>query len=69
MDKPCNTDFQLRDSLYWWLSTARPFYINNEYRLDLVCLDRKNNSAKIVITNLKTNEITEVCSDSQETEG
>jgi hypothetical protein len=44
------------DSLYWWLSTSRPFFINDEYRLDLVMLDRKHNSAKIIITNLKTNE-------------
>ena len=54
---------KLRDSLYWWLSTSRPFIINDEYRLDLVCLDRKHNSAKIVITNLKTNEVEEIYND------
>jgi hypothetical protein len=49
----------LKDSLYWWLGKKRPFIINNEYKLELLFIDKVNCSAKILITNLKTNEQTE----------
>lgn len=45
---------KLKDSLYWWLARSKPFFINNEYKLELLFLDKINNSAKIRITNLKT---------------
>lgn len=48
---------KLKDSLYWWLGRKRPFIINNEYQLDLLFIDKENNSAKIRITNLKTGAI------------
>jgi len=48
---------KLKTSLYWWLGRARPFIINDEYKLELLFLDKVNNSAKIRITNLKTGEI------------
>ena len=44
---------KLKDSLYWWLGKRRPFIINNEYKLELLFIDKENNSAKIRITNLK----------------
>jgi hypothetical protein len=47
---------KLKDSLYWWLGRKRPFIINDEYQLDLLFIDKENNSAKIRITNLKTGE-------------
>jgi hypothetical protein len=50
---------KLKDSLYWWLGKKRPFIINNEYKLELLFIDKVNCSAKILITNLKTNEQTE----------
>lgn len=46
---------KLKDSLYWWLGKKRPFIINNEYKLELLFIDKENNSAKIRITNLKNN--------------
>lgn len=49
---------KLKSSLYWWLSRNRPFYINNDYKLELLFIDHQNNSAKIQITNLKTGEVT-----------
>lgn len=48
---------KLKDSIYWWLGKKRPFYINGEYCIELKSIDKKNNSAKIVITNIKDNEI------------
>lgn len=51
---------KLKDSLYWWLGRKRPFVINDEYELELLFIDKANNSAKIKITNLKTKVIQEV---------
>ena len=48
---------KLKTSLYWWLSGNRPFFINDEYKIELLFIDKKNGSAKIHITNLKTGEI------------
>lgn len=50
---------KLKDSLYWWLGKKKPFIINNEYKLELLFIDKVNNSAKILITNLKNNETQE----------
>ena len=47
---------RIKDSLWWWLSRNKPFNINDEYSLELLFIDKINNSAKIKITNLKTNE-------------
>lgn len=49
---------KLVNSLYWWLSKRKPFFINDEYKLELLHLDKINNSVKIRITNLKTSEVT-----------
>jgi len=48
----------------WWLS-KKGFIINDEYRIDLIWVDRNNHSAKIKITNLKdkTSEELEVTND------
>lgn len=48
----------IRDSIYYWLGKSKPFYINGEYKLELLFIDKINNSAKIQVTNLKTNEVT-----------
>ena len=48
---------KLKTSLYWWLSGNRPFFINDDYKIELLFIDRINASAKIQITNLKTGEI------------
>lgn len=45
---------RLVTSLTWWLGRKRSFSINGEYKLELLHIDRENNSAKIQITNLKT---------------
>lgn len=50
---------RLRDSIYWWLGKKKPFIINDEYKLELKFIDKKNNSAKIMITNLKDNTAVE----------
>ena len=48
---------KLKDSLYWWLGKKRPFFINDEYKLELLFVDKINNSAKIRVTNLKTGTV------------
>jgi len=45
---------KLQDSIYYWLGKRRPFNINDEYEIRLLFIDKVNNSAKIEITNLKT---------------
>lgn len=50
---------KLKDSLYWWLGKKRPFFINDEYKLELLFVDKINNSAKIRVTNLKTGDVVE----------
>lgn len=50
-------DGKLKDSLVWWLGKKKPFIVNDEYEIKLLFIDKVNNSAKIQITNLKTNEV------------
>ena len=47
------------NKMFWWLSGRRPFYIGEEYKIELSELDHKHGTAKIIITNLKTQEVTE----------
>jgi hypothetical protein len=46
----------IKDSMYYWLGKSKPFYINGEYKLKLLFIDKINHSAKIEITNLKTKQ-------------
>lgn len=48
---------KIYDSLCWWLGKKRPFIINDEYKLELLHIDKINNSAKIKVTNLKTGAV------------
>ena len=48
---------KLKTQLYWWLGRSRPFIINDEYKIELLFIDKLNNSAKIQITNIKTGEV------------
>lgn len=57
---------KLKDSLYWWLGKKRPFFINDEYKLELLFIDKLNNSAKIRITNLKSGKVTHTSVSSSE---
>lgn len=50
----------LKDQLYWWLKSSRPFVINNEYKIELLHIDREYESVKILITNLKDNTVQEL---------
>lgn len=47
----------IKDSIYYWLGKSKPFYINGEYKLELLYIDKINHSAKIQITNLKTKQV------------
>lgn len=48
---------KLKTQLYWWLGKRRPFIINDHYKIELLFIDKVNNSAKIQITNLQTGEV------------
>ena len=58
-DKLSSYANKLKDSLYWWLGKKRPFIINDEYRIELLHIDREHLSAKIRVTNIKSGEIVE----------
>lgn len=47
---------KLKSQLYWWLGRRKPFIINDEYKIELLFIDKINNSAKIQVTNLKTGD-------------
>jgi hypothetical protein len=51
---------KLTTSLTWWLGKRKDFLINDEYKLELLFIDKINNSAKIRITNLKSNSVIEL---------
>lgn len=57
---------KLTTSLYWWLGRKKPFIINDEYKLELLFVDKINNSAKIRVTNLKTGVAIESSADTSE---
>lgn len=50
---------KLTTSLTWWLGKKKSFSINDEYKLELLFIDKINNSAKIRVTNLKTGAVIE----------
>ena len=50
---------KLKDSLVWWLGRKKAFNINEEYKIELLFIDKVNNSAKIKVTNLKTGQVVE----------
>lgn len=54
-----NLKNNIKDSIWYWLGYRKPFIINEEYKVELLFLDRNNNSAKIKVTNIKTNESSE----------
>lgn len=45
--------FGIKTDMYWWLNFRRAFFIGDEYKIELEAIDRKSNSVKIVVTNLK----------------
>ena len=58
-DKLSSYADKLKNSLYWWLGKKRPFIINDEYKIELLHIDREHLSAKIRVTNIKSGEIVE----------
>jgi len=51
-DKP-NKTTTIVNSMYWWLSIHRSFFINDEYKIELLEIKRNSGSVKVRITNLK----------------
>lgn len=48
---------KLKTQLYWWLGRSRPFIINDQYKVELLFIDKIKNSVKIQITNLSTGDV------------
>jgi len=51
---------RLKQSLFWWLGFKKPFIINDEYKIELLYIDKIHRSIKIKVTNLKTNVESEI---------
>ena len=51
-----DTKKNIKDQIYYWLNKRKGFTINGEYKIDLLWIDHKFQSAKILITNLKNGE-------------
>lgn len=49
----------IRDEMYWWLGKNRPFFIGDEYKIELLEMRSKSGTVKILITNLKTGDKTQ----------
>jgi hypothetical protein len=50
---------KLRDQIFWSLGMRKPFIINDEYKIELLHIDFDLYRAKIKVTNLKNQQITE----------
>lgn len=57
---------KIKESLWWWLGKRRPFILDDQFKIELLFIDKLNNSAKIKVTNLKTGEISQQPVDSFE---
>jgi hypothetical protein len=51
-----STDRKVVTSMYWWLSKRRPFFIGDEYKVELQAIDKNTGCVRILVTNLKTGE-------------
>ena len=49
---------KITDTFWWWLGKKKPFIVNDEYKIELLHIDRQHYSAKIRVTNLKNKEVT-----------
>ena len=47
---------KLKDSLYWWLGRKKPFIVNDQYKIELLHIDKDHYSAKIRVTNLHSGD-------------
>ena len=54
MFKKAEVKKPVENVMFWWLNHGRPFYIGDEYRIDLMASDRTGSAIKISVTNLKT---------------
>lgn len=45
---------KVKNSLWWWLGKQKPFILDDQFKIELLFIDKINHSAKIRITNLKT---------------
>ena len=57
---------KIRGSLWWWLGKRNPFILDDQFKIELLFIDKVNNSAKILITNLKTGVAIEASTDPSE---
>jgi hypothetical protein len=51
-----STDRKVVTSMYWWLSKRRPFFIGDEYKVELQAIDKNTGCVRILVTNLKTGQ-------------
>lgn len=56
MTKALDDTAKITNSMYWWLNQRRPFFINDEFMIELDTIDYKRGTVKIVVTNLNNKE-------------
>jgi hypothetical protein len=54
-----SSDRKVVSAMYWWLSKRRPFFIGDEYKVELQAIDKNTGCVRILVTNLKTGEVQE----------
>lgn len=54
-----SSDRKVVSAMYWWLSKRRPFFIGDEYKVELQAMDKNTGCVRILVTNLKTGEVQE----------
>jgi len=61
-----STDRKIETAMYWWLSKRRPFFIGDEYKIELQAMDKNTGCVRILITNLKTGKQEEISQTQEE---
>lgn len=54
-----STDRKVVTAMYWWLSKRRPFFVGDEYKIELQAIDKNTGCVRILVTNLKTGKTEE----------
>lgn len=54
-----SVDRKVVTAMYWWLSKRRPFFIGDEYKVELQAIDKNTGCVRILVTNLKTGKTEE----------
>jgi hypothetical protein len=66
LEEPGKKNAKIVNAMYWWLNRHRSFIVNDEYEIELIEIDKKRGTAKILVRNLKTNSQTVVAESNED---